>query len=223
MKSLGLEDRTRGHTGRAMRRLRQIAPMILLLPCLAVLAGSQKRQQYYLKADQTADLHDPKLVPAKQNCANWGLAAGLETMLARQKVELDQNFWVMHLNYGEVCADLPSMELLAKVVNQEFVLDDGRHVRLELHFNPGAPTNIDDVLMGLKRQQASLMLWRGHPYYLVGMTYDEHIGSNGSRLFEIKELRLADTFAGQPGTIFRKGRDDPQEIGGILSVSVVQP
>jgi hypothetical protein len=205
-----------------MRQLRIIAPLILLL-AVAVHAGAQKKQQYYLKPDQTADLHETKVVTAKQNCANWGLAAGLETMLAKQKVGLDQNFWVMRLNYGEICVEhLPAMELLAKVVDQEFVLDDGRHVRLELHFVPGAPINIDNVLAGLKNNQPSLLLWHGHPYYLMGVTYDEHIGSNGSRLFEVKELRLADTFAGEPAITFQRGRDNAAEIDGILNVTVVQ-
>src|SRR5215471_6549324 len=82
-----------------------------------------------------------------------------------------QNFWVMRLNYGEVCSDqTPSMELLAKVVNQEFVLDDGRHVRLELQFKPGAPTYVDDLLARLRHEQAAILLWRGHPYFLVGAT-----------------------------------------------------
>lgn len=205
-----------------MRCYKQIVPLILLLGIM-VSARAQKRQQYFLKPDQTVDLHETKLVVAKQNCVNWGLAAGLETMLARQKVELDQNFWVMRLNHGELCApELPSTEALAQMVNQEFVLDDGRHVRLELRFTPGAPTNIDDVLAALKRDQPTLLMWRGHPYYLAGATYDEHIGSNGSRLFEIKELRLADTFSEQPGVTFQKGRDNAEEIGGILSVSVTQ-
>lgn len=203
-----------------MRRLGQTASIILLL-ALAAHAGDKKRQKYYLKPDQTADLSDTKLITAKQNCENWGLAAGLETMLAKQKVALDQSFWVMRLNYGETCVpQLPSMELLAKVVNQEFVLDDGRHVRLELSFVPGAPSNIDAVLAGLKHDQPSLLLWRGHPYYLVGATYDERIGRDGTRFFELKELRLADTFAGQPATTFQRGRDKLEEIDGIVTVSV---
>jgi hypothetical protein len=211
----------RQYTGLSMRRLRQIATSVLFLG-LALHAGVQKRQQYYLKPDQTADLSDTKLVTAKQSCENWGLAAGLQTMLARQNVALDQSFWVMRLNYGEICVErVPSMELLAKVVNQMFVLDDGRHVRLELHFTPGAPVNVDDVLAGLKRDQPSLLLWRGHPYYLVGATYDERIGRDGTRFFELKELRLTDTFAKQPATTFQKGRDKPEEIDGIVSVSVV--
>jgi hypothetical protein len=193
-----------------------------MLVSLALSADAQKaKQQFYLKPDQTADLLNPKLVTAKQDCANWGLAAGLETMLAQQQVALDQNFWVMRLNYGEVCAELPSVEHLTKVVNQDFVLDDGRHVRLELRFTPGAPANVDDVLAALRHDQSSLLLWRGHPYFVVGATYDERIGRDGTRFFDIKELRLADTFAKQPAVTFRKGRDEAGEIEGMLSVSVV--
>ncbi|HEY6308750.1 MAG TPA: hypothetical protein VI488_20100 [Candidatus Angelobacter sp.] len=208
-----------------MRRISQLAWFILLASfSLSLHAGDKKKQRYYLKPDQTADLHKiNKIVTAKQNCANWGLAAGLESMLAMQKVALDQSFWVMRLNYGELCVEqLPAMELLAKVVNQEFVLDDGRHVRLELHFTAGAPRNIDTMLAGLRSEQLSLLLWHGHPYYLVGATYDEHIGRDGSRLFDVKELRLADTFSGQPGLTFEKGRDNADEIDGILTVSVAQ-
>ncbi len=205
-----------------MRRLKQITLFLFALG-VAAHAGKPKRQQYYLKPDQTADLKETKLVMAKQDCVNWGLAAGLETMLAKQKVPLEQSFWVMRLNYGEVCApELPSIEQLSQVVNQDFTLDDGRHVRLELRFVPGAPTDIDSVLVALKSDQPTLLLWRKHPYYLVGVTYDEHIGSTGQRLFEIKELRLADTLARQPAVTFQKGRDNADEIGGILSVSVTQ-
>ena len=50
------------------------------------------------------------MVIAKQNCENWALAAGLETLLQEQNVALDQNFWVMRLNGGELCVDnLPTI------------------------------------------------------------------------------------------------------------------
>jgi hypothetical protein len=190
---------------------------------VAAHAPAQKTQSYYLKANQTAELHDPKLVTARHDCVNWALAAGLETMLTRQKVALDQNFWVVRLNYGEICVEkMPSVESLAKAVNQEFVLEDGRHVRLELRFLPGAPTtaNLDEVLAGLKNQQPSLFIWHGHPYYLVGATYDENIGGNGLRIFQVKEFRLADIFAGKPAAAFQRGRDNVDEVDGILSIRV---
>jgi hypothetical protein len=111
---------------------------------------------------------------------------------------------------------------LTLVVNKEFVLDDGRHVRLEIHFASGPPVSIDPIIAGVKLQHVSLLLWRGHPYYLTGITYDERIGRDGTRFFEVKEIRLANTFAELPGVTFEKGRDDPGEIQGILSVSVLQ-
>jgi hypothetical protein len=206
-----------------MNRLRVTALIALLLSGIAAMlnADDKKKQVFYLKPDQKLDLASPRIVPARQNCENWGLAAGLETMLLKQNVSLDQIFWVMHLNYGELCVDrLPDMGHVADVVNQEFVLDDGRHVRLELHFVPGAPTNVDAVLAALQQQQPTLFLWRSHFYYLTGVTYDERIGRDGTRNFIVKELRLADTFAGQPGVTFQKDRDNLSDIGGMVSVSV---
>jgi len=208
-----------------MRRLRQITLLLPLLVLALQAGGDDKKNQkqaYYLKPDQTVDLEKPVIVTAKQRCENWALAAGLETLLRKQNVALDQNFWVMHINYGEICVSrLPAMDDLSRIVNNEFVLDDGRHVRLELHFVPGAPTNIDALLALLKQQQPSLLLWRGHPYYLTGATYDEHIGRDGQRMFEVKELRLAETFAKVPGVTFAKGRDNLDEIEGILTVSAL--
>jgi hypothetical protein len=196
--------------------------VFFLLITLSLQAADQKQgQQYYLKPDQTADLAaETKLSTAKQSCENWAVAAGLETMLQRQNVSLDQSFWVMRLNGGELCMDdLPTIDALKLVVNHDFVLDDGRHVRLEIQFTPGPPVSIDSVIAGLKLQQVTLLLWHGHPYYLTGMTYDERIGRDGTRFFEVKEIRLANTYPKLPGVMFQKGRDDPAEIQGILSVS----
>lgn len=204
-----------------MRRFRSIAILSFLLALIVgALAIDKKKQIFYDKPDQKADLHEITLARAKQKCENWALAAGLETMLAQQKVALDQVFWIRRLYFGELCVEkIPSMERLAQAVNQEFVLDDGRHVRLEMHFSPGAPTNIDAVLAGLKKDEPSLLVWHGHPFYLMGATYDEHIRGDGLRLFQIKELRLADTFAGEPAATFQKGRDNADEIDGILTVT----
>jgi len=206
-----------------MRRLPQSAIVFLLL-ALALRAADKKQQQaYYLKPDQTADLPaGTRMVTAKEHCENWALAAGLETILQGRNVPLKQNFWVMRMNGGELCVDkLPAFDALAHEVNKEFVLDDGRHVRLELRFAPGPPVNIDGLIAGMKQEQLSLLLWRGHPYYLTGLTYDERIGRDGTRSFEVKEMRLANTFAGEPGVAFQRGQDNPDEIGGTLSVTVL--
>ncbi|MFL6389623.1 MAG: hypothetical protein ACJ71U_19275 [Terriglobales bacterium] len=55
--------------------------------------------------------------------------------------------------------------------------------------------------------------------YLTGVTYDEAHWPRWHTFFEVKELRLANTYAKLPGVTFQKGQDDPAEIQGILSVS----
>jgi hypothetical protein len=204
-----------------MHCMPHFALLFLLIAVSLQAAGQKQGQQYYLKPDQTADLAaETKLNPAKQSCENWAVAAGLETMLQEQNVSLDQSFWVMRLNGGELCVDeTPTIDALTLVVDKEFVLNDGRHVRLEIHYEPGPPVSIDSVIARLKQQQVVLLLWRGHPYYLTGVTYDERIGRDGTRFFEIKEIRLANTYPKLPGVTFQKGRDDPAEIQGTLSVT----
>jgi hypothetical protein len=202
--------------------VRQSAACVLLLVFVCA-DGNAQKQRVLVNPDQTADLAPAKMSTARENCENWALAAGLETILQRQNVGLDQSFWIRRLNGGELCiAEMPSIDALAQVVNKEFVLEDGRHVRLELHFVPGAPVDIGGLIAGLKQQQLSLFLWHGHPYYMSGVTYDERIGRDGSRVFLVKELRLADTYAKQPGITFQRDRDKADEITGILTVSVTQ-
>jgi len=200
-----------------------VTAMLLLLSAF-VYGGDKKKQaqSYKLKPDQTADIAADKLSTAKQECENWAVAAGLETMLAKQGVQLDQSYWIMRLNYGELCAPgMPSIDELTKLVNREVVLADGRHAKLELQYVPGAPTNIDGLVYGLQLQNISLLVYRGHTYYLAGATYDEYIGLDGRRMLQVKELRLANTFAGKPGITFLRGRDNPDDIQGIATVSVV--
>jgi hypothetical protein len=169
---------------------------------------------------QTADLEASKLVTAKKNCENWAVAAGIESMLKQQNVDLDQNFWVMRINGGELCVpDPPSADALAAAVNREFVVDGNRHVLLEVQYSAGAPDNPDALIAGLKQQRITLMLLRGHVFYLTGVTYNEFINADGSRMFVLTELRLANSFANQPGQAFVRGRDNTDDIGGIISIS----
>ena|SRR5947209_1789361 len=190
---------------------------------LLVLFTSSAKPQGYTSPNQKIDFPaDLKLSTAQQNCQNWAFAAGLEMLLKRHNVALDQTYWVQRLN-GDSCLDqLPSIERLKDVMNKEFALDDGRHVRLEAQFVTGAPINIDVVIAGLQHQELSLFLWRGHPYYLTGVTYDMFVRGDGVRQFTVREIRLADTFDKQRATTFQRGRDNVNDIAGILSVLVTE-
>lgn len=198
--------------------------IFVLLAGLSLSAGDKKKQQaFYVKPGQTADLQSQKLVTARQNCEDWALAAGLEMLLLKQNVRLDQTFWVMKLLGGELCRpESSSMDAWARVVNNRYVLDDGRHVELQMHFQPGAPRVTDPMIFALRQEQLVLVLWHAHPYYLTGATYDEYIGRDGTRRFQIKELRLADTYGGKPALTFEPGKDDPDEIEGLVTIKVTE-
>jgi hypothetical protein len=201
----------------------RISAAIGLVVILCFLAGAQKPPLLYVRPAQTVDLEAAKLVTAEQNCQNWAIAAGLEAVLKQQDVALDQRFWVTRISGGEVCdSEIPSTEKIRQAVNGEFVLDDGRHVRLELHYAAGAPTNVDAVIAALKQQQLSLLLLHGHVYYLTGITYDDHLNQAGGHMFIVTELRLANTFAKQPGLAFVKGRDNMEEIQAVIGVTVTR-
>src|SRR6476469_3229170 len=103
------------------RVLLPLCAMVLLLSVCGY-AGDKKKQaqSYKLKPDQTADIAVGKLSTARQECENWAVAAGLETMLHQQNVQLDQSYWIMRLNGGELCVPgMPAGEELPKVVNRE--------------------------------------------------------------------------------------------------------
>jgi hypothetical protein len=205
-----------------MRRSLLNLCLVVLALALCLAAGDKKKQAVlFVKAAQTADLEAPRLVAARQKCENWAVAAGLEAMLRLQDVKLDQAFWVIRWNRGEIClSEIPSIEALAEVVNREFVLDDQRHVQLQLQFTPGPPANPDAMIAALRQQQLSLLFLRGHAYYLTGLTYDEHILASGGRMFVIREMRLADTFSGNANVVFVNGEDKAEDIQGVLSVAV---
>jgi len=204
-----------------MKRFVHLGFFLALAALLASGLGKKPQQAFQTFPDQSIDVGAGALSTAKQHCENWALAAGLETMLRKQGVMLDQSFWIMRINLGELCVDtLPSMDSLANVMNREFVLDDGRHVQLQVRYSAGAPSNVDGVIAGLQQQQVALLFFHGHPFYLTGATYDLQVGREGLRRYIIKELRLANTFTGEPGLTFQRYREDNSEIEGILTVSV---
>ncbi|HLJ85558.1 MAG TPA: hypothetical protein VKZ53_01965 [Candidatus Angelobacter sp.] len=202
---------------RVLHLLLGTAILLLLVSSLSA-GGKRKRPMSLVRPDQTADLQIPKLVTSTQNCENWALAAGLETMLAKQDVALNQQFWGIRIGGGRCLPELPPMDDITEAVNREFVLDDGRHMRLELRYQHGVPTEVDSLILRIKDQNPSMVIWRGHLYYITGVTYDEYDTSNGGRHYEVKEIRLANTLAGQPGGAFERERDDPAEIEGILTI-----
>jgi hypothetical protein len=204
-----------------MFRLRYITPLALLLGTLAIAPAQENPGPTYFRSGQTANLVPGKVVTAKQKCENLALAAGLATLSQRQSLGFDQNYWAARLGGAEFCGQkLPSLDDIAHAVNQQVVLPGGQRVRVEANVVSGAPTKIDAIIAGIKNQQLALLLWHGHPYYLTGITYSEQFNAGGFRQFTITEMRLADTFGNSPAITFQRGRDNADEIGGLVTMSV---
>ncbi|MGH9492980.1 MAG: hypothetical protein ACRD2K_05725 [Terriglobales bacterium] len=211
-----------------MLRISRLALAILLI--LAVSAPSpgadkkKKRVPVLVNAGVTAELPSPAATTAAQKCENWAWAAGVETLLRSQDVQLDQHYWVQKSDGGEICLEtLASLEQLARVVTGEYVIDVGRKVRLDARYVLGAPTNLDSIILGLRRGQPALLVWKGHAYVIYGVVYDEYVSPTGHRFADIREIKLIDPFYAEDErrlVSFVRGRDHPADIGGTFEITI---
>ena len=195
-----------------------IALAILSLPVLAQSPGLQVRPA------QTAEVPAFTATVAAQKCKNWTWAATLETVLRLQQVQLDQHQLVTKLQGGEVCDDnFTNFEDLPRLVEGEYVLEDGRKVRVSASYLAGAPTNIDDLIVAMRQGRPLILFWKGHAYLLCGLIYDEYIAGGGHRIFVVREMKLRDPYvaAGDKQFVtFVKDTDDPNDIDGLMQVKV---
>ncbi len=208
-----------------MQRSLLIAVMVLY--ALAAPADKKKPGVLYSRPDQKIELATLPQVVARQPCANWAWAAGVEAMLRTQDVVLTQTYWVQRLNGGEICRESAGNfgDLAHALESDYYVLEDGRKLRLAAEFLPGPPLAMDGLIVALRANQPRMLVWRGHPYLIAGAVYDEQILANNARLFEVKEISLIDPLeplgSKQRRVSFVRGRDDPREIDGLFNVRVV--
>ena len=198
---------------------------VLLALALPLAAGNKSKGAPLVRLpEQTAELKALWLPTPVQKCTNWAWAAAVEAMLRSQQVTMKQNAWVAKADLGEVCVDaVPTMEKLARVVEGAYVLDDGRHVRLQALYISGAPRVPDDLILPLRQGRVVLLFWRSRALVVRAVVYDEYIYPNNQRMFQIKEIRLVDPLltGKQREVSFVNGRDDPAEIGGMFHVVVI--
>jgi hypothetical protein len=214
--------------GVTLRRMFRSLLMVLMFTALALPGSSAKKPKgapLMRLQDKHVELAAFWLPTPVQKCTNWAWAVAVEAMLKSQQVTIKQNAWVQKANYGEVCIDAaPAVETLAKVIDGPYVLDDGRHVRLESRHISGAPTIPDDLLAPLRQGHPVLLFWNARALVVRAVTYDEYIYPNGQRMFQIKEMKLVDPLlTGKEREVsFVNGRDNPADIAGVFHVVVVE-
>lgn len=207
-----------------MRKL--LFPMILLLAVSAPADDKKQGPILLARPNQTVEIKGLKVPAPAQKCENFAWAAGVELMLRMQGVALDQKYWITKMEGGELCiAQLRPMEELANIVNGEYVLDVGHKVKLATKYTNGAPTVLDDLIVSIREGSPFLFVWKGHPYVVYGMTYDEFIAQNNARIFMVKEIKLIDPLAAaddpQRLVSFVRGRDNLDDVNGTMIVRAV--
>ena len=201
------------------------ALILMLATAAAAWAADKPQAQPTLLArpNQMVDINGLKPPQPAQNCENFGWAAGLELMLRLQGVQLDQKYWITKTEGGELCqSQLRPLDELAQAVNGEYLLDPGHKVRLETRYTRGAPAVLDDMIVSIREGSPWLFVWKGHPYLVDGLMYDEYIGPNNARIFMVKEIKLLDPMVSPDDpnrqVTFVRGRDNLADVDGTMTV-----
>jgi hypothetical protein len=217
-----------------MPRLGKLALALLLAATFAVPGSAQifhKKKKSYppfaLHKNLVVDLQPMPQVVAKQKCGNWAWAASLETALRAQGVPLDQTFWILRLNNGEVCLDSAGTpdDLIRYLERDPHFLGEGKKVQLRVQYVPGPPTAMDAMIRSVQQNRPMIVYWRGRARIISGVTYDENVSTTGDHIFAVQELRMIDLYAApaDPARVskFVKGTDSLADFDGIMMVQVV--
>ena len=200
-----------------------LVAIILVLP----LSAAKKKNQFAMakNPDQWVELARVSNVVAEQPCGNWAWAAAMEAILARQRVELDQRYWILKLNGGLPCLDSAgAFEDLKKQIDGEYVLADHRRVRIEVKYRESLPETTDALILPMALGRPYMIWWKGQPYLVKGATWDEFIYQTGQKLVEIKTLKLIDP--AQSGAkrevVFDRTVDDTHDLSAMFDAVVTE-
>ncbi|HUQ50365.1 MAG TPA: hypothetical protein VM056_06600 [Terriglobales bacterium] len=210
--------------------------MALALIALSLHAQKKPKTAMAMKPEQAAAVENAEkdFIPAQQPCQNYGWAALVEVLLKQQKVAIPQKNWVMKAYGGYKCiSPVRDYTALQRFIDGDYALgtavkgsrtpNDLRKIRVETEFIPGAPSAADAYIVRFREGQPVMLIWNGHPYLWYGLVYDEYVHSNGSRMFEMRELKLLDPLAKskkEQVVTFVKGKDDPAQINGVMVLRV---
>ncbi|MDP9267058.1 MAG: hypothetical protein M3P27_01875 [Acidobacteriota bacterium] len=204
-----------------------LAIFVVLAMCapFVPLAQAGKKPGYYKKPG-TAQLPEFAVVTPAEKCSSWGWAAATESILALDSVNVDQHVLVQKAFGGELCDDgAPNLRKLGEAVNGEYVLSPKKKMRVVARvFLAGTTIGAEDLIAAVRRGRPMIFFWRMHAYIAVGVAYDEYIGANGARLWEVRELTLLDPTADDAEhrfVTFQKGRDDLNEINGAMEFVLI--
>ena len=207
---------------RMTSRLRLSALLCAVVVLCASAAEAKKKIGFYKKPG-TAEAAGFTVVPPAEGCSNWGWAAATESLLALDAVKVDQHVLVQKAYGGELCDDAsPNFRALSDAVKGDYVVGPKRKLRVTTRvYASGSPISAEDLIAAMRRGRPMIFFWKAHAYVAVGAAYDEYVGPNGTRMWEIRELTLLDPTATDEEhrrVTFQKGRDNVADINGAIEL-----
>ena len=186
-------------------------------------ASKQEASPSWVLHKQKVHVEKLDLHPAERLCANWGWAAVVSDMAAARGAHIAQQYLVDRLYGGSRCLDKAGdFDDLAKQISHEYVMEDGQKFALVARFTAGAPVQADPLILALRQNRPLMLVWRDRAYLLIGLMYDEYIAESGNKMFVVTELQLFDPLGkeGKRAVVFARDQDSPDDIKGILDLSV---
>jgi len=193
------------------------------LVLLTTTAFAQKPSGYLLP-NQSAKVRNVPDVRAAQRCESYALAADLEAMLRQQNVPISQEALADRIFSGKCLDSPPELGQVKHELEDDYVLDDGRRVRVEAQVTTSLPTSPEAFLLPLLNGQAYVVYWRGHAYLLAGALWDETVASGQQKQFSFRAFTLLDPFeSGAKRTVtVDVAKEGLSEFGGTLQVKVTE-
>jgi hypothetical protein len=203
-------------------RFRFLAILVVLFCVLPATADDKKKKGGGLVRlpTSTAEIAGLEIAKPKQPCLNWAWASAMESLLARDKVEVDQTELILKTDLGELCIDNPvDLMRIKKVLDGRYVLQDGSKVNVDVVVTPGVPTDVGYLIKQTKLGRPLLLTWKGRPLVLQAVEYDEYLFPNAQRMYEARKLTFIDPLLDKPIT-FEKLVDDTNDLGGTVELVV---
>jgi hypothetical protein len=180
-----------------------------------------------MKKPGTAEVAGFTVVAPAETCSNWGWAAATESLLALDSVKVDQHVLVQKAYGGELCDDgAPNLQKLADAAKGDYQVDPKLKMRVTARvYGAGMAISAENLIAAMQRGRPMIFFWKSHAYVAVGAEFDEYIGPNGMRMWEIRELRLLDptaTDGDRRVVTFQKGRDDLGDINGAIELVLMR-
>ena len=209
--------------------MRVAAAFVLILALSSPALPAKKKSLGYGKTIPMQVVEIPgaaeNFAAAGRDCVGDAWAAAVVTLLRPYKIKFDVSHWVVKAFGGDKCVQsLPPVEKLMSYVEGVYILEGNRRVRITAAVQPGAPRSVDALIVSLRKGRPILFLWKGRPYLLYGLLYDENVKNTGQREFYIREFRLIDPLFA-PGKaertrIFLRDRDDAAAIDALITLHV---